>query len=59
MAPAGVAGRFMTQLQSLYTLPSISQSKLKQQKAVASVTAGVYQIRTRFYRNASVSYVSG
>lgn len=39
-----------TQLHSLYTLPSISQSKLNQQKAVASVTAGVYQIRTRFYR---------
>lgn len=41
---------FVTQLQSLYTLPSISQSTLNQQKAVASVTAGVYQIRTRFYR---------
>lgn len=50
MAPAGVARRLMTQLQSLYTLPSISQSKLKQQKAVASVTTGVYQIRTVFYR---------
>lgn len=49
-APAVVAGRFVTQLQSLYTLPSIIQSKLNQQKAVASVTASVYQIRTRFYR---------
>ncbi len=49
MAPAVVAGRIVTQPQSLYILPSISQSKLNQQKAVASVTAGVYQIRTRFY----------
>lgn len=29
--------------QSLFTRPALSQFKLNQQKAVASVTAGVYQ----------------
>lgn len=39
--------------------PSISQSKLNQQKAAASVTASAYQIKTQALSNASVSCVSG
>lgn len=49
MAPAGAAERRLSQPQSLCSLPT-SQSVLKQQKAVASVTPGVYQIRTGFCR---------
>lgn len=49
MAPAGAAGRHSSRPQSLCSLPT-SQSMLKQQKAVASVTPGVYQIRTAFCR---------
>lgn len=49
MAPAGAAGRHSSRPQSLCSLPT-SQSMLKQQKAVASVTPGVYQIRTGFCR---------
>lgn len=45
--------------QSLYTLPSISQSKLNQQKAVASVTAGVVPNKNQVLSNASVSCYSG
>lgn len=44
MAPAGAAARHLSPRQSLCFLPT-SQSMLKQQKAVASVTPGVYQIR--------------
>lgn len=40
-------------------LTSISQSKLNQQKAAASVTASAYQIKTQALSNASVSCVSG
>lgn len=49
MAAAGAAGRHSSRPQSLCSLPT-SQSMLKQQKAVASVTPGVYQIRTGFCR---------